>query len=128
MIARRRLIGTAALAALPGGAWLLDRWGAGESIVARLAGLIERRADAQALGRAYLRLHPEEAAPEPLVEQLLPGAGRGSESLRRLTTSDLREAARRQRERDFARGDTVVIDGWILARTEARLCALTLFA
>jgi hypothetical protein len=25
---------------------------------------------------------------------------------------------------DFARGDTVLIDGWVLARTECRLCAL----
>lgn len=128
MIARRRLIGIAALAALPGGAWLLDRFGGGESIAARLAGLIERRADARALGCAYLRLHPEEAAREPLLERLLPDIQRGSEVLRRLTTARLREAARRQRERDFARGDTVLIDGWILARTEARLCALTIFA
>jgi hypothetical protein len=25
---------------------------------------------------------------------------------------------------DFARGDTVLLDGWLLARTEARQCAL----
>jgi hypothetical protein len=33
-----------------------------------------------------------------------------------------------RRRHDFAAGDTVIIGGWILARTEARLCALATLA
>jgi PST family polysaccharide transporter len=40
----------------------------------------------------------------------------------------IRKSIDSQRERDFANGDTVIIDGWILARTEARLCALTVLS
>ena len=37
---------------------------------------------------------------------------------------DIRKTVDAQRQRDFATGDTVLVDGWILSRTEARLCAL----
>jgi hypothetical protein len=45
----------------------------------------------------------------------------------RLTRREPQAAARLLRQGiydDFRRADTVVVDGWILARTEARLCAL----
>lgn len=44
-----------------------------------------------------------------------------------LQTSDfaaIRAAFRLKREHDFRLGDVVIIDGWILARSEASLCAL----
>ena len=70
---------------------------------------------ARALGLAYLSEHPGERDPGFLHAATLKGVGAGARALRRL-----RERCRE----DFARGDTVRIDGWVLARTECRLCAL----
>jgi hypothetical protein len=75
------------------------------------------RASAARIGEAYLEDHPEEAQPA-LLARLLREAG-------------LEEApgptsrARARIREDFERGRTVQVDGWVLSRTEARLCALT---
>ena len=83
----------------------------GRSLVGRL-----RDPDAaRRLGLAYLARHPGERDPGFLHAATLKDAGEGSRALRRLRA--------RCRE-DFARGDTVRLDGWVLARTECRLCAL----
>jgi hypothetical protein len=66
---------------------------------------------ARALGLRYLSLHPEERDVAFLHAATLAGA-RGVEALRA-----------RCRE-DFRRGDTLLIERWLLARTECRLCAL----
>jgi hypothetical protein len=73
------------------------------------------------LGRTYLRMEPGEsdqatlarliAAPE-LGSSTLPGP----EAIRRLVA--------RQVQEDFDRSDVVSVRGWLLARTEARICAL----
>lgn len=76
-------------------------------------------ASAQAVGRAYLRSHPHDGNPRLLIADLLgPGVPPNAASLARLL------AARRSRE--FRDGETVVVNGWVLARSEARLCALTI--
>jgi hypothetical protein len=71
------------------------------------------------VGAAYLALTPDEASRETLRELVpeLAGVRRGEIEGR------LGVLAERVRE-DFASGDTVVIDGWVLARTEARGAAL----
>jgi hypothetical protein len=81
---------------------------------------------ARAIGTRYLQQSPDEARPEILARCLFPGtagAACGPAALDRL-----RQALDEQRRRDFTAGDTVLIDGWILARTEARLCALASLA
>ncbi len=100
------MLGAAALAAVAG----LASLPAAESET--LSWPFRDHASARAIGRRYLRTHP--ASSELQVTRLLlrPGADRG----------------RRIRERiaaDFAAGRVVILDGWVLAATEARLCALS---
>lgn len=91
---------------------------------ARLKGLIRDPESARAIGGLYLRQHPGEADPTILTRHLLSSleldAGRiGAESDARL-----RDRLRFLMRADFAEGRTARVDGWILSRTEARLCAL----
>lgn len=72
---------------------------------------------ARVIGAAYLSAHPEESAVLPAFLRGLrarPGDARG-------LAGELAALVRA----DFERGNTVRLDGWVLSRTEARLCALT---
>ncbi|MFO7286966.1 MAG: hypothetical protein LOD94_05450 [Gammaproteobacteria bacterium] len=73
-------------------------------------------AEASEVGARYLRAEPTEAdlaaLEAKLVERLR--AARGAIPTR------LDEATRA----DFRRGDVVVVDGWVVSRTEARVCAV----
>jgi hypothetical protein len=71
------------------------------------------------VGAAYLALTPDEASREKLLELVPELAG----VRRREIEAQLGLLAERVRD-DFAAGDTVVIDGWVLARSEARGAAL----
>ena len=82
---------------------------------AALLELLPARADAAVLGRAYLAANPAEADLDRLVRQLTAMARE---------PSDLQAAIGDRLRRDFANRDTVRLDGWVLARTEARLCAV----
>jgi hypothetical protein len=74
---------------------------------------------ARALGRAYLGREPGAVhGVMELARDLMAAAARGPEAVRR------RVAMRR--ECDWRAGNVVVVDGWVLARTEAELCTLTL--
>ncbi|MCH2170603.1 hypothetical protein MK489_07445 [Myxococcota bacterium] len=82
-------------------------------------------ASAPVLGRAYLRLHPGENDPRALAQALFPGLATAPGEF------DGSRAAREYLERirvEFASGETVRVGGWVLARSEARLCALTTWA
>ncbi len=69
------------------------------------------------LGRQYRRAFPKENRSIVLKNILRRSAARED-------GSDLSSQLQSRIERDFAEGHTVVLDGWILARTEARQCAL----
>jgi hypothetical protein len=73
------------------------------------------------VGREYLRAHPEERDASRLAEAL--GSRRGVRALD-CTGPALRRALDRRSRRDYAEGDVVVLRGWMLSRTEARLCGL----
>ncbi len=70
------------------------------------------------VGRRYLRADPLEASPERVQAFLDEFSDLGSPEA-------LRQDLARLRDRDFRVQDIVFIDGWVLARSEARLCALT---
>src|SRR5688572_18515017 len=73
--------------------------------------------DAAPVGERYLQLHSAEADLDTLAQLLLdriPNAGR--DDLPRELSCAVQE--------DFARGDLVNLDGWLLSRTELRLCAV----
>lgn len=64
------------------------------------------------LGALYLSAHPEERSPARLSRLLLT-ARDGAVPSRLLRTIS----------RDWSSHHVVVVDGWVMARTEARLCA-----
>lgn len=80
-----------------------------------LEALLPRTDDAAVVGRAYLAQYATEADAGLLRRRLVS-----------LTAEPrrLRAAIGERIRRDFAEGDTVRIEGWVLSRTEARLCAL----
>jgi hypothetical protein len=102
--------------------------GAGQDLdteTARLRSLLADPARARRFGSGYRAQFPDEARPAVLTglirASLQPGAGGDVMRMNRdvlLATLDTRVRA------EFAAGDVVRIDGWVLGRTEARLCAL----
>jgi hypothetical protein len=90
----------------------------------RLAALLRHEESACAVGRTYLRAVPADASAAVLtarVAERLPGGLRAVD-----TVSDgrLRELLARAVTEDFRELRTVEVQGWVLAQTEARLCAL----
>jgi hypothetical protein len=84
------------------------------------------RADAvRAIGEAYLR----QLGRDTNRESVLATARGALESIERARdeSSAIRALVRAVRE-DFERGRAVQLEGWILSRTEAEICALTLLA
>lgn len=79
--------------------------------------IISNRRAGGDIGRLYLAAHPEENDRERLAGELLAGGGARNAHMLRRKIQDLRV-------RDFSREDTVIIRGWVLARVEARVCAL----
>lgn len=73
------------------------------------------------IGAAYLAATPEERDASALFDAIL---AKRPDLARASRPRALRAAFARAVRHDFAVGDVVVLDGWRLARTEARLCAL----
>ncbi len=72
---------------------------------------------ARMLGRRYLADHSDEHSREWLIKKVLKGARpRNLETLRAVLANNLR--------RDFSEGYIVIVDGWVLSRTEARAAAI----
>ena len=80
---------------------------------------------ARRLGTAYLARRPSERGERQLVELL----EASSPAWREVWdgSGDVSKIARDESRRDYADGRVVLIDGWFLSLTEARLCALTTF-
>jgi hypothetical protein len=90
----------------------------------RLAGFLKHEESARIVGREYLRTVPAEAS-RPLLTARV--AGRLPGGLRAVDTASdarLRELLLRATAEDFRALRTVEVRGWVLAQTEARLCAL----
>ncbi len=78
---------------------------------------------AHAIGRAYLEHHPDEAHVDLLIEQLgLRQAWEGTTRANRFGAT--LDALRVRIGDDFRSGRTVLVRRWVLARSEARFCAL----
>lgn len=90
----------------------------------RLKSLLAHRGSAAEVGREYLRKVPHEAAPRTLVRLIAEGLPRGRRSLRTAGDAELRRLLSIRTSQDFAGDDTIDLRGWIMGRTEARLCAL----
>ncbi len=85
-----------------------------------LIGLFSTPANARAIGLCYLRAYPERSDRRLLLADLgLDAAGTGAHDV-----PSLRRHLRDAQQRDFIAGDTVMVNRWILSRTEANVCAL----
>jgi hypothetical protein len=92
--------------------------------VAKLRSLVTDPAGARCIGQLYLRQAPAEQDPAHLASLILSSLQLSSDNplrLRRRALSKLFSVGVRA---DFAAGRTVILDGWVLSRTEARVCAL----
>jgi hypothetical protein len=89
----------------------------GAATTARGGGPLGDAEPLRRLGVAYLREHAGEADRRWLSRHLFGGA------VPRDAAALMRRIAE-QRARDLAEGDIVTVQGWLLARSEARLCAL----
>lgn len=90
----------------------------------RLVGLLVYPDSAAALGMTYLQVVPEEANAQVLTSLLVQSLSRRGQRLQHPSDGQLRERVRRASADDFDRDRTFELKGWILALTEARLCAL----
>lgn len=124
---RRTFLGAMALALLAPGAAVSARAGEGACGDAEAAADLGRELGtlfgdleaARSLGRHYLASYPDETIGVRLWAQEL-----DRECRRWGTAERLRRALLEGRERDFRGGLVVVVQGWVLARIEARVCAL----
>ncbi len=88
----------------------------------RFTDLVSRSEPAVAIGRRYIDLYQ----PRATLSELTKGLMKKPEFRQVLSKGNvrmLRCAVLREIRRDFSNGDVVDIDGWILSRTEARICA-----
>jgi len=69
------------------------------------------------IGEAYLKKFPNENSERKLAK-LLSDYASTEESTKTI------EILRQQITNDFKKGNNVMVDGWVLSRTEARQCAL----
>ncbi len=89
----------------------------------RLVSALRSKASAAAVGRAYLETVSDEATVERLSALIAGELQDGA--LASIGDDGLRERLAAVRRRDFEREHVVVVRGWVLSRTEARLCALS---
>lgn len=75
---------------------------------------------AEAIGQLYLEHEPAENDTGYLLQQLRAMAPGGEAA----SADEIRDMLAEQRHAEFVGYDTVQLEGWIIARTEARLCAL----
>lgn len=99
--------------------------GASPSLSERLAGLLTQEESARIIGRAYLQVAPGEASARVLTARLAERLPGGLQSLKTADDNRLRELLRGEIAGDFRDLRIVELHGWVFARTEARLCALT---
>jgi hypothetical protein len=92
--------------------------------VRRLAAFMRPQPSAAAIGRAYLAHFPEEAEPSALTRRIVGDVASSEAALMRLDDRSLWNRLAARRRADFAEGRLATVDGWLLSRTEARLCAL----
>jgi hypothetical protein len=86
-----------------------------------LASCLSDRASAAAVGTAYLRRYPEHASRAVLLDHLALPDGR-------LSPAQIAAAIERGIRSDFKHRRTVVLDRWLLSRTEAAVCGLLALA
>jgi hypothetical protein len=96
------------------------------SLASRLTGLLSNLESARVVGREYVRVTSPEATSQRLVDAVAAGVPGGRDVIRAASNGDLRRLILARVRQDFDDDDVVTLDGWIVSRTEGRLCALAL--
>jgi len=127
-LSRRRLAGLLVALASLSGAPFIGSWAPSGGIESRraLLAVLDDPRKARTMGIAYLgTLPPAERSAERLATAICLGASIKNEALAAL---EVRRLIHFRVRRDFAEGALVVVDGWFLSVTEARLYALAALA
>ena len=95
-----------------------------DELAATLRTLLYDRAAARRLGRLYVRQVPAEDDPRILARLAIALPEAPQVDAIALDRTSLHHRLDARVRGDFASGTTVQLDGWVLSRTEARLCAL----
>jgi len=91
----------------------------------RLRALVPAADSARLIGRAYLAGYPDESGDDATLARLILADPGGDPRVPLPSdTQRLRETIAARVREDFRQGRTARVEGWILSRTEARLCAL----
>lgn len=128
---RRSVLLAALAAAVPLGMAQFRPWRAlieilpHDFLASRLTGLLSDLDSARAVGREYVLVTPEEATSHGLVNAIAAGVPGGREVLRTASDRDLQTLILARIRQDLD-DDVVILDGWIVSRTEGRLGALAL--
>ena len=117
------------LCSLPIICWLKTTWSTPDqdyALASSLTNIFKDRSSARIIGALYLKIVPDEADIQQLLGCLCSDHPE-LEALAENSHAALSNRIRALQNEDFDRERVINLDGWILSRTEARLCALTTF-
>jgi len=122
----RRRFACGMIPALIGSLAVTLPWLARVAMPANFGALIRRRESAERIGRRYLAMLPADTDRSRLLAMspALDCALRAVQHRPEIAAGLLRQGIRD----DFRHANTVIVDGWVLAVTEARLCAVVALA
>jgi hypothetical protein len=95
-----------------------------DPITVKLQSLVSDPVGARAIGRLYRRQFPAEDSPGILTHLTLSSLLADAPEVAALDRNGLLRRLHECVRADFTTAVTVQLDGWVLSRTEARLCAL----
>ena len=95
-----------------------------DPVVAKLRSLVSDPVGAHCIGQIYLSQASAESDPAHLASLILSSLKLTSQDSLRLQRRALSKLFGAEVRADFAAGRTVALNGWILSRTEVRVCAL----
>jgi len=101
--------------------------GVSQPLGARLQRFFAHAESARAIGKHYLMLMPEESSLNHLTA-LICRTPENYVHFAETNTDKLRMLLAAQQREDFTNGRVVMVHGWILSETEARLCAIASLA
>lgn len=90
----------------------------------RLARAFASPESAAELGHAYLATVPAERSRALLVDRIAAALPNGYSVVHTGDDATLLSLLAQRFQDDFKAGDTVTVDGWVVSRTQARLCGL----
>ena len=89
-----------------------------------LASFFRPKESAYCIGQEYLKLVTNESDISLLVELICSSNPNSKHYLMKIHHKKLRELILTQQRQDFENGEIVNLHGWMLSKTEARICAL----